>query len=141
MIDEIKQKLKLLIESGYPCIALTTHEENRALEFLDGIARKMNRRLYSWSLSKGWCRDDEVVDLKTDRIPVVAEGKENQSLVDLSGREITVLVPIIVLIVLIGVYPGAFLRKMEPSVNQLIKTVEIKMARGLEGEKSLARKP
>ena len=54
--------------------------------------------------------------------------EENQRLLDLSKREIAVLVPIVVFIVLIGVYPNAFLKKMEPTVNQLIETVQSKQA-------------
>ena len=52
--------------------------------------------------------------------------KENQDLKDLSKREIAVLVPIMAFIVFIGVYPNAFLKKMEPSVEALIKTVKDK---------------
>ena len=56
---------------------------------------------------------------------------ENKSLTDLSAREIGVLVPIVVFIILIGVYPNAFLNKMEPTVNQLITTVQTKQAQGM----------
>ena len=52
--------------------------------------------------------------------------KENQDLKDLSKREIALLVPIMAFIVFIGVYPNAFLKKMEPSVEALIKTVKDK---------------
>jgi NADH-quinone oxidoreductase subunit M len=44
--------------------------------------------------------------------------EENKSLVDLSTREICLLLPIIVFIFLIGIYPKPFLSKMEASVNQ-----------------------
>jgi len=54
---------------------------------------------------------------------------ENQSLTDLSGREIGLLVPIVIFIILIGVYPNVFLKKMEPSVNRLINQVESRQAR------------
>ncbi len=54
---------------------------------------------------------------------------ENQKLLDLSRREIAVLVPVVAFIVFIGVYPNAFLKKMEPSVNHLIETVQAKQAR------------
>jgi NADH-quinone oxidoreductase subunit M len=63
--------------------------------------------------------------------------KENQSLLDLSAREIAVLVPIIVFIVLIGVYPNAFLKKMEPTVNYLIETVQTKQAQVMEADSLL----
>ena len=43
--------------------------------------------------------------------------EENKSLKDLNLREIAVLVPIIVMIVWIGIYPQTFLRKMDRSVE------------------------
>ena len=49
--------------------------------------------------------------------------KENMNLKDLVPREIALLVPIILLIVGIGIYPQPFLSKMEPSVQKLIKQV------------------
>ena len=64
--------------------------------------------------------------------------QENQRLVDLSGREIAVLVPIVVFIVWIGVYPNSFLKKTEPTVNHLIEYVQAKQAFGLENGKSIS---
>ncbi len=63
--------------------------------------------------------------------------EENKRLADLSGREIAVLVPIVVFIVLIGVYPNAFLKKMEPTVDHLIESVQAKQAYVIEVENSL----
>ena len=60
--------------------------------------------------------------------------EENKTLVDLSRREIAVLVPIVLLIVLIGVYPNVFLKKMEPTVNRLIEVVQSKQAQYAEVE-------
>jgi NADH-quinone oxidoreductase subunit M len=42
---------------------------------------------------------------------------ENQKLVDLNSRELIILVPVIVLIVIMGVYPQPFLSRMKPSVD------------------------
>jgi NADH-quinone oxidoreductase subunit M len=64
--------------------------------------------------------------------------EENKRLVDLSAREIAVLVPIVAFIVFIGVYPNAFLKKMEPTVNYLIESVQTKQAYALENEKQLS---
>ncbi len=51
--------------------------------------------------------------------------EENKSLKDLDLREIAVLVPIVVMIVWIGVYPQTFLRKMDRSVEAfLVRTGE-----------------
>jgi NADH-quinone oxidoreductase subunit M len=44
----------------------------------------------------------------------------NRSLTDLTPREVAVLVPILVLIVWIGIYPQPFLRTTEASVKQLL---------------------
>jgi NADH-quinone oxidoreductase subunit M len=48
----------------------------------------------------------------------------NQSLLDLSKREIAVLVPIVVFIVWIGVYPSPFLKSSAASTKQLVKVLE-----------------
>lgn len=48
----------------------------------------------------------------------------NRTLGDLNGREIGLLVPLIVLILWIGIYPRPFLDRMEPSVVRLIERVE-----------------
>jgi NADH-quinone oxidoreductase subunit M len=47
--------------------------------------------------------------------------EENKSLKDLSVREIAVLVPIVVMIVWIGIYPQTFLRKMDRSVEAFLE--------------------
>ena len=48
----------------------------------------------------------------------------NQSLHDLSVREIVVLVPIVVFIVWIGVYPSTFLKTSAASTRQIVKMLE-----------------
>ena len=48
------------------------------------------------------------------------DNPKNQDLKDLSIREIAVLVPIIVFIIWIGVYPKPFLSKIEKSVNSIV---------------------
>ncbi len=50
--------------------------------------------------------------------------KENKNLVDLNGREIATLLPIVVLIFWIGVYPSTFLNKSEAKVAELVKQVQ-----------------
>jgi len=49
--------------------------------------------------------------------------KENETLLDLSPREIAVLVPLLVCILWIGVYPKPILRRMEPAARQLVESV------------------
>jgi NADH-quinone oxidoreductase subunit M len=48
----------------------------------------------------------------------------NQSLLDLSKREIAVLVPIVIFIVWIGVYPTPFLKTSAASTAQVVKMLE-----------------
>jgi NADH-quinone oxidoreductase subunit M len=50
--------------------------------------------------------------------------KDNESLKDLTPREYAVLVPLLVAILWIGLFPGALLRKMEPSSRHFIQTVQ-----------------
>jgi NADH-quinone oxidoreductase subunit M len=47
----------------------------------------------------------------------------NETLKDLSLREITVFVPILALIIFMGVYPKPFLSRMEPAINKFIVEV------------------
>jgi NADH-quinone oxidoreductase subunit M len=51
---------------------------------------------------------------------------ENQELEDISLRERVVLFPALVMIVLIGVYPGPFLDKTSASVNALLEQIEMR---------------
>lgn len=55
--------------------------------------------------------------------------EENKQLVDLSKREIAVLVPVTVMMLLIGVWAQPFLAKMETSVDVLIRTVNYRAAK------------
>ena len=50
--------------------------------------------------------------------------EENRSLLDLTPREIACLVPVILGIIWIGIYPGPLLRTTEASVNQLMAQVQ-----------------
>jgi len=53
--------------------------------------------------------------------PVTNE--KNRNLPDLTPREWALMVPTIALCILMGVFPGIFLRPMEPSVNRIIERV------------------
>ncbi len=52
----------------------------------------------------------------------------NESLPDLNPREIAVLVPILLFIVWIGVYPKTFMDPMEKSVNEVVAKVKVEDA-------------
>ncbi len=46
---------------------------------------------------------------------------ENEKLQDLSAREITVLVPMVIMIFLMGIYPKLFFNKMDVTVEKFLK--------------------
>ncbi len=50
--------------------------------------------------------------------------EENRAMKDLSGREIAVLSPLVGLMLLIGVFPGPILDRMEPGVQAIIEWVD-----------------
>ncbi len=50
--------------------------------------------------------------------------EENRTLTDLTGKEIAVLVPLVLLMVLIGFAPNLFLDPIQPSINALVETFE-----------------
>jgi SpoVK/Ycf46/Vps4 family AAA+-type ATPase len=51
--DEFIQELEVLIRARYGIILINTLEEERALDLLAGLARKLNKRLLTWSCTKG----------------------------------------------------------------------------------------
>jgi NADH-quinone oxidoreductase subunit M len=53
----------------------------------------------------------------------------NQTIKDLSKREIAVMVPLIALMLLMGLYPRPLLSRMEPSLNLLLNRVGAAQAR------------
>ena len=52
--------------------------------------------------------------------------EENRHLSDLSYREIALLVPVVLMIVWIGVYPNTFLRPMDASTAHLLEQMQVK---------------
>jgi NADH-quinone oxidoreductase subunit M len=49
---------------------------------------------------------------------------ENRQLHDINWRERLIALPLVIMVFWIGVYPGTFIDKIEPSVRNLIQTVE-----------------
>ncbi len=50
--------------------------------------------------------------------------EENETLSDLNGREIAILVPIAALVVFLGIYPKPALDRIEPSVEAILDRIE-----------------
>jgi NADH-quinone oxidoreductase subunit M len=48
---------------------------------------------------------------------------ENEKLTDLDAREKLVLVPLVVMVFWIGVYPSSFTSRIEPAVEQILSQV------------------
>ncbi len=51
---------------------------------------------------------------------------ENEALTDLTGREYAVLVPLLLLILWLGLYPQPVLRRLEPSARAYLSTVNVR---------------
>jgi len=49
---------------------------------------------------------------------------ENEKLIDLSGREVAAIAPIVLLILWMGIHPRPFLDRIEPTVNVLLGRLE-----------------
>jgi NADH-quinone oxidoreductase subunit M len=60
----------------------------------------------------------------------------NRRLPDLSGREMALLVPLVLLMCWIGLYPGTFLRKMDASAAHLLAQMRAKPMLTVVGERT-----
>ena len=47
------EELEILVRARYPVIYVVTWEEQRALEALAQIARRREKKLFVWSISRG----------------------------------------------------------------------------------------
>jgi NADH-quinone oxidoreductase subunit M len=67
---------------------------------------------------------------------------DSQKLLDLNAREVTILVPILLLIFFMGIYPDPFLRRMRPAIQLVLERVEIKkLARSEFGQGTKIKNP
>jgi NADH-quinone oxidoreductase subunit M len=57
---------------------------------------------------------------------------KNQDLKDLSAREVVMMLPLLLFVFWIGIYPNVFFDKMTPSLEQLIQQVKVRPAVAME---------
>ncbi|RKX19766.1 MAG: hypothetical protein DRP26_02865, partial [Candidatus Zixiibacteriota bacterium] len=60
------------------------------------------------------------------------KNEKNLALTDINWREKLLLVPLVVMVFWIGIYPKPFLRIIEPSVKNLVESVQQKYRTSLE---------
>ena len=53
------------------------------------------------------------------------DNPKNQKLLDLNAREIAIMVPLIVMIFFMGLYPKPFIDKMDPAIKKLVAQVRV----------------
>jgi NADH-quinone oxidoreductase subunit M len=51
------------------------------------------------------------------------DNPKNQKLLDLNAREIGIMVPLIVMIFVMGIYPKPFIDKMDPAIKKLVTQI------------------
>jgi len=51
--EALRDELIVLVESGWPVIALETFEESRALEVIEAAATALRRELRTWTAASG----------------------------------------------------------------------------------------
>jgi len=57
---------------------------------------------------------------------------KNAELEDLSAREIVIMLPLLLFVFWIGVYPNTFFEKMNPAMQQVIDQVKVRQAQAME---------
>jgi NADH-quinone oxidoreductase subunit M len=51
---------------------------------------------------------------------------KNKTLTDLNAREIAIMVPLVVMIFVMGLYPKPFIDRMAPSIDRMIEITKVK---------------
>ncbi|MGE0706950.1 MAG: AAA family ATPase [Planctomycetota bacterium] len=69
-----RDEVELLIRSRYPCLCLVTSEEDRAEELLVQVAKALRRKLYVWTMTRGWTHEGQSVELSTGSFALVETG-------------------------------------------------------------------
>src|SRR5690606_12188414 len=62
------------------------------------------------------------------------DNPENQELADVGRREFAVLAPLVALVFVLGLFPGVFLDKMNPSVDAFLRNYDTKLRESYEND-------
>jgi NADH-quinone oxidoreductase subunit M len=62
------------------------------------------------------------------------DNAENEGLADVGGRELTALSPLLVLVFVLGFFPGIFLEKMNPAVDGFLRAYKAKLVESAEND-------
>jgi ATP-dependent 26S proteasome regulatory subunit len=72
-LTDFASELRMMVRARYPLVHITTHEEDRAISTVSGIAEELGKRLILWSASRGvHSIDGKPVDRRN--LPGHAEG-------------------------------------------------------------------
>ncbi len=79
LIDETCAEIELYLKSGYPLLYLISHEEQRVLKALRGVAARLQRTVQVWTATKGFGKKEEGVptQVATAALDAVANAKPN----------------------------------------------------------------
>jgi SpoVK/Ycf46/Vps4 family AAA+-type ATPase len=74
--DEFMLELEVLIRARYSIIFVNTLEEERALDFIAGISQKLNKRVVTWTCTRGLQIDGKMIDPNTtDLMDAIAKAE------------------------------------------------------------------
>lgn len=73
--DEFVNELEVLIRARYSIIHVNTLEEERALDFIAGISRMLNKRIVTWTCTRGLLLDGKMMDSSLDLMEAISKAE------------------------------------------------------------------
>lgn len=74
--DDFSRELEVLVRARYSIIYINTHEEERALDFVTRLSAKLNKRVITWTCTKGLQIDGKMLDPNTSDLMIAIEKAE-----------------------------------------------------------------
>jgi hypothetical protein len=74
-VEKVREKIALLVRSGYSGIALLSAEEDRCGDLLEAVAPRIGRKVYVWSMTDGWRYRGDAISVETEGLLV--EGRDD----------------------------------------------------------------